>query len=188
MFHVAIAARTEVMLYYDPVRVQGYCRTCEKYGRFWSCPMFEVSPLEQFPAWDYAVIVCEKVWTAPEATTEQMTAQFFEARKIFRKWLLEVEQQAGGRVALVAGFCTGCEDCTRDVGKPCRNPSELRYSLEAVGFDVSGLAERLAGQKLQWAKGKAPEYLMTVGAILCPDHASAEQVCSALAACREMTA
>ena len=186
VFHTAIAARAEVMRYYDPVRIQGYCRTCEKHGRFWSCPSFSVSPLTQFPEWDHAIIVCEKVWTAPEASSEQMIAQFFEARKVFRKWLLEVEQQQSGLTALVAGFCTGCTECTREEGKPCRTPSALRYSLEAVGFDVTGLVEGLAGQKLQWAKGKAPEYLMTVGAILCPDHAAAEQACRALATYREM--
>jgi len=140
----------------------------------------------QFPEWDHAVIVCEKVWTRPDASSEQMIAQFFEARKVFRKWLLEVEQEQSGLVALVAGFCTGCTECTRAGGKPCRTPSALRYSLEAVGFDVSGLVEGLVGQRLQWAKGKVPEYLMTVGAILCPDRAAAEQTCTALTLRRDI--
>lgn len=183
-FHTAIASRADVMRYYDPVRIQGYCRTCEKHGKFWSCPTFSVSPLEQFPAWDHAVMVGERVWTLPDASQEQMLARFFEARKGFRKWLLAVEQQQSGLVALVAGFCTGCTECTRAEGKPCRTPSALRYSLEAVGFDVGGLLQGLVSQKLQWAKGKRPEYLMTVGAILCPDRAAAERACSALALCR----
>jgi hypothetical protein len=46
----------------------------------------------------------------------------------------------------------------------------MRYSLEAVGFDVTGLAEGLAGQKLDWPRnGAMPAHLTTVGAVLCPD-------------------
>ena len=50
----------------------------------------------------------------------------------------------------------------------------MRYSLEALGFDVTGLAEGLAGQTMQWPAHGVPEYLLLVGAMLCPSHDVAE--------------
>ena len=48
-------------------------------------------------------------------------------------------------------------------------PSKMRYSLEALGFDVTTLAEKLAGQSLHWPKSGVPDYLLIVGALLCRD-------------------
>lgn len=174
--HTAVASRDAMMRHHDPVRIQGYCSHCEKYGHFWSCPPFAEPPLDHFPVWTHAVIVCGKVWTKPEDTKEAMIARFFEARKSFRDTLVAREQAYIGVTALVAGFCTGCECCTRPDGIACRTPARLRYSLEAVGFDVTGIAENLAGQKLHWPKSGTPEYLMTVGALLCPDEAIARDM------------
>jgi hypothetical protein len=56
----------------------------------------------------------------------------------------------------------------------------LRYSLEAVGFDVTGLAEGLAGQKVLWAAEGMPEYLLTVGALLCSGRDRAETIAQAM--------
>lgn len=185
--HTTLVPRTALMRFHDPERIQGYCAACEKYGHTWSCPPFSEPPLLSFPAWSFAVIVCGRVPVPPEAAKESMIALFFEARKLFRQALVEQQQREIGVTALIAGFCSGCESCSRPEGKPCRTPAALRYSLEAVGFDVTALAENLAGQKLHWPKQGNPEYLMTVGALLCPNEAVAARLATVLGA-REVSA
>lgn len=166
-FDIHIAPAGAMMRHYDPARIHGYCASCPDHGRFWSCPPFAGSPLDRFPAWDHVVLVFEKTRPTPDSTWDQLISRFHEARWSFRSVLLDMETRHPGVTALVAGYCQGCEVCTRPEGQPCRAPSALRYSLEAVGFDVTGLSEGLAGQKLLWSKDGVPEYLLTVGALLC---------------------
>ena len=46
--------------------------------------------------------------------------------------------------------------------------------MATLGFDVTGLAEGLAGQRMQWPEHGMPDYLLLVGAMLCPNRAVAE--------------
>jgi predicted metal-binding protein len=181
-YHFQIASADALMRHHDQARVHGYCSSCPHYGRLWSCPPFSVPPLSRFPAWDHAVLVCGKVWTertgfeGREAGNARMIEGFQEARKGFRAMLLEVENQNSGTTALVAGHCQVCEECTRPEGAECRDPKAVRYSLEAVGFDVTGLVEGVAGLKILWPQEDLPDYLMTVGAMFCQGRNTAEAI------------
>jgi predicted metal-binding protein len=121
-----------------------------------------------------------KTWTRLEEGREGMIEIFHASRRTFRRLLLKAESRVPGTTALVAGYCQGCEACCRPEGLSCRAPSELRYSLEAVGFDVTALAEHLAGQRIQWPQEGIPDYLLTVGALLCPGGACAEELRQAM--------
>ncbi len=174
--HASLATRAELLRHHDPERVQGYCRGCEKHGRFWSCPPFTASPLRGFPEWTHAVIVCRQTPIGPGTTREQLVERFLAERVSFAGQMRRLETCFPQVTALVAGHCSGCTECTRSEGKPCRAPERLRYSLEAVGFDVTGLAEGLAGVKIHWSKSGVPDYLTTVGALLCPEAGVAMQL------------
>lgn len=169
--HTVIVSKADMMRYYDPERIQGYCRTCEKYGQFWSCPPFESSPLEQLPPWTHAILVTQKTWVEPGSTKERLIEQFLAARQILVNTLKHWERD--GCLSVIAGHCSGCSKCTRPRGIACQVPSRMRYSLEALGFDVTALAKKLAGQSLHWPKSGVPDYLLTVGALLCRDQALA---------------
>jgi predicted metal-binding protein len=161
-----IVSRADMMRYHDPERIQGYCRSCEKYGAYWSCPPFAEPPLARLGAWTCAVLVTQKTRVAAGSTQEELIGCFLDARKMLCEAMRR--QETAGAVAVVAGHCDGCTACTRSRGIACCAPSRLRYSLEALGFDVTGLAEGLAGQKVHWPAHGMPDYLMTVGALLCP--------------------
>ena len=171
--HASLATRAELLRHHDPERVQGYCRDCEKHGRFWSCPPFADSPLRGFPEWSHAVIVCRQTRIEPGTTKEQLVERFLAERVRFGGQMRRLEARFPQVTALVAGHCSGCAECTRGEGKPCRAPERLRYSLEAVGFDVTGLTEGLAGVKIHWPKSGVPDYLTMVGALLCHGEAVA---------------
>lgn len=70
------------MRYYDPERIHGYCRSCDKYSLFWPCPPFDESPLEKLPAWSRAVLITQKTWVDPGSTKESLVDQFLVARQI----------------------------------------------------------------------------------------------------------
>ncbi len=174
-----VSSRSELLGYHAPELIQGYCRSCEKHGVYWSCPPFARSPLAEFPVWTHVVVVCRRVSLEPGITREAVLERFQAARASFGEVMRQLEAKRPGVTAMVAGHCAGCAECTRGQGRPCRFPARLRYSLEAVGFDVSGLAEGLAGIKLHWLKSGTPDYLTTVGALLCPDAAVADTLCAA---------
>lgn len=167
--HLQPVSAGSLLRFHDPVRVHGYCATCPDHSRVWSCPPFAVPALEGLPPWEHALLAILRTPIAPGTLQADMVASFHDSRRLFRTLLLAAEAQNPGTTALVAGYCQGCECCTRPAGVPCPTPSRLRYSLEALGFDVSALAEGLAGMRIQWPKEGVPEYLLTVGALLGPD-------------------
>jgi predicted metal-binding protein len=172
-----IVSQAEMMRYHDRERIQGYCQSCEKFGVFWSCPPFEEDPMSQLPEWTHAVLVTQKTRVTAGASKDELISQFLTAREILgetmKRWEID------GVTAVIAGHCSGCTDCTRPRGLPCTAPERMRYSLEALGFDVSGLAEGLAGQTMHWPASGVPDYLITVGALLCPRQELAAQLMKA---------
>ena len=160
-----LVSRAEMLRFHDPERIQSYCRSCDKYGLYWSCPPFAESPLAGLGEWTHAVLVTQKTPVAAGCTKEELVEHFLVARQSLCETLRESE--GGGAVAVVAGHCDGCTVCTRSRGVDCCAPSRLRYSLESLGFDVTGLAEGLAGKKMSWPAHGVPEYLLMVGALLC---------------------
>ena len=164
-FQTVLVSRAEMMRYYDLERIESYCQACEKYGMFWSCPPFAEPPLAQLGAWSHAVLVTFKMPVDPGTTKDDLVELFLSGRQFFCETLRDKE--SGEAVALVAGHCDGCSACTRPRGIACCVPSRMRYSLEALGFDVTGLAEGLAGQCVPWPENGMPDHLLLVGALLC---------------------
>lgn len=164
--HTVVVSQAEMMRYHDPVRVQGYCQSCEKYGAYWSCPPFEAQPLSQLPAWTHAVLMAQKTPVDAGSTPADLVRQFLVARERLGQAMMQ--RETDGAVAVIAGHCFGCSACTRAKGVDCCAPSRMRYSLEALGFDVTGLTEGLAGQVVPWSAHGVPDHLMIVGALLCP--------------------
>ena len=162
-----VVSHADMMRFHDADRIQAYCKTCEKYGRFWSCPPFEAQPLAVLPAWTCAVLVTQKTRLETDISNDDLIQQFLTSNRFLSDFLLQRETK--GATAIVAGHCSGCTPCTRDRGAACCTPARLRYSLEALGFDVTALAEKLAGQAVPWPKDGRPDRLIIVGALLCRD-------------------
>lgn len=165
---VVVVSKADMMRYHDPERIQAYCQACEKYGMYWSCPPFEEQPMTQLPEWTHALLVTQKTPVDADSTQEDLIQQFLASRQILGDMLLRCETD--GALAVVAGHCFGCSACTRPKDSPCAVPSRMRYSLEALGFDVTGLAEGLAGQTMHWPSNGRPDFLIIVGVLLCSRH------------------
>ncbi len=71
-----------------------------------------------------------------------------------------------GSKFLGTGACRLCKPCQKKIGKPCRYPKRMRFSLESLGVDCDKLSKDLFGIQLQWYKNrKAPGYTSVICAL-----------------------
>lgn len=156
--------------YFDPSRIEGYCSSCPNYGQLWSCPPHTSDPSQHpshpFKQKQYALLVAQTTFLMPHEDTMGI---FLSRRKTFGKLLNEAARdKAPLSLVLIAGNCYLCKSnpCARQSGQACRHPEDMRYSLEAIGYDVGGIAEDLLQSPIQWeANWENLKSLTTLGAI-----------------------
>ncbi len=137
------------------------CKKCPHYGKRWACPPF-AEPFD-FSPFSHAEIVLRRVENVGD-----FEKTYFEARKDFDLRILKSESEYAVATGLYAGSCANCplEKCGRERGEKCPFAADLRYSLEALGFDVSKIARELFGVDIEWkSKGKSPKFATLVAAL-----------------------
>ncbi len=147
---------------FDP-KVQTYCLSpsfkCPSYGHSWACPP-EAPYMEkkvakfkefyliyyQFNLSDY---IKEEKAKHPEQSETIIKNNLYAKRLLRDKLENEINQFLDQyqnpfveRLILWDGYCRICSNkldkgCTYDSGKPCRYPEKRKYSMEAVGIDVT---------------------------------------------------
>ncbi|MBR9677659.1 hypothetical protein GOV04_05965 [Candidatus Woesearchaeota archaeon] len=67
---------------------------------------------------------------------------------------------------LSTGSCRLCKPCKKKNSLPCKHPTKMRFSLEALGVDCDYLTTTLFNKPLLWYKNKkAPTYTLVVCAL-----------------------
>lgn len=146
-----VPAEEFVRRYVDLKDPAAGCRPCPDYGRYWTCPPYDV------PAAEY--------WGRYE-TVLLRGMQFHFTRELLERRFTP-EELAEYTRELTAGGCTLCEECTRPMGRPCRHPEAVGYSLESLGCDVGAAARGELGWELLWPRrDKLPRYLTLLCAVL----------------------
>ena len=119
------------------------CKTgCPNYGLKWSCPPFSKVYDKLSERYKYAYILVfstsmdkymdiKNKYLAIKAANSTLKS---EIEKLSRK----IEDNQGG-YALLSGSCRLCKPCNKKLGKPCKNPDKMRYSMEATYLDVSSI-------------------------------------------------
>lgn len=173
-----IEAYEFVNRYRDPQRMQALCGDCPSYGKSWGCPPhdFDVESVSDgFSSVDLLATIiefdeqtrlaCNTPAMAREAAERAMSDVFGTCLPA----MYEMESQNPGSRCFTFR-CQLCpEGCTRVEGLPCRHPERLRYSLEAVGFDVTAAARELLGIDLEWSSdGLLPGTITLVTALMKP--------------------
>lgn len=159
---------------FDP-KVQTYCVKpnfkCPSYGHSWACPpeapylKQEVSQYIKF----YLIFVKynlkeyiekEKV-KYPKKSEKNIRNAFFmknflrdKLEQEIKLFINEHQNSYDEKRILWDGFCRLCSNekdkgCTYDAGDPCRYPDKMRYSMEAVGIDVTQTVKNL-NFNLEW--------------------------------------
>ncbi|MFW9902367.1 MAG: DUF2284 domain-containing protein [Candidatus Thorarchaeota archaeon] len=163
-----------VDIIFDP-KVQTYCINpnfkCPNYGHSWTCPpeapylQEEVSSYNKFfliyVKYDLSKYINEEKAKNPKRSAKKIRNAFFmknllrdnleqEILNFFKESQIIYEE----KLILWDGFCRLCSNevdngCTYDAGSPCRYPDKKRYSMEAIGIDVTQTVRNL-GFDIEW--------------------------------------
>lgn len=147
----------------------GFCRECRSYNTRWSCPPLDFDPLTLWRRFRTLRLSARVLIPRPGTAVPALLEGLKREKELLLDELLTLEEACGGSMVLSAGTCNFCETCSRSQGLPCRNPGRMRYSIEALGGDVSKTADRYLRKPLLWIRGdQLPDYLMLVGGLLLP--------------------
>jgi predicted metal-binding protein len=153
---------------FDP-KVQTYCVSpsfkCPSYGHSWTCPPEApymediVAQFKEFFLIYYQLDLSEYIKNQKmvypkksEASIKNMLySSGFLHNKLENEILEFIEKYSKPfkeKLVLWDGYCRICSNkldkgCTYDSGKPCRYPEERKYSMEAVGIDVTKTVSQL---------------------------------------------
>lgn len=160
----------ELLNHHDFQKVVGYCKSCPKYDKIWSCPSFDFSTYDYLNKFSAAIIYSGEIIfdlsTGDYDKNSNKKRQIFDhGRKVFREFLMTIEKRTHESEALIAGHCFLCNQCTRIQGKKCIHPKEIRYSLEGMGIEVGNLLKTVLNKELAWDL-QTTNQLITVGAVL----------------------
>lgn len=164
--------------YYDRKKYLDLCKKCKNYGKLWSCPPYDFNIIEYMIQYNYVYLIGTKIIfkqkTIDKINTKKKISSFTNktlknVRAQTRNVLLTIENENDNSVSLYAGSCLLCKKCNRTQNIHCRNIDKMRYSLESLGFDVSGISNNLLNIELKWSAETLPEYFTLVSAILSKD-------------------
>ncbi|UCD01693.1 MAG: DUF2284 domain-containing protein [Promethearchaeota archaeon] len=159
---------------FDP-NVQTYCINptfkCPSYGHSWACPPEapyleeEVSHYKQFylifVKYNLRIHIEKEKEKHPNRNEISIRNAFFmknllrdKLEQEIRLIINELQNPYEKKLILWDGFCRLCFNekdkwCTYDAGDPCRYPDKKRYSMEAVGIDVTQTVKNL-NFNLEW--------------------------------------
>ncbi len=148
-------------IFFNP-KVQQMCVssafTCPYYNHSWSCPPAapymeqEISKYKLFylvySKFDLESYIKETKAKRPKRSEYQIRNSFYmksiyknDLEKEMESFLNQYNTPHEKKLILYDGSCKVCYSkrdgkCTYDSGEPCRNPDEMRYSMEAVGIEV----------------------------------------------------
>lgn len=147
-----------------------FCQQCGSYNTRWTCPPFDFDPMTIWQSYRglrlYARILQADV---PEQPLDVAVAALKQEKRLYRQELQRWERETPGSQMLLAGTCDQCETCEKVQGHPCGRPELLRYSIEALGGDVSQTISQCLGERPLWAEaGKLPPHFILLGGLLLP--------------------
>lgn len=152
---------TELNDKYSDVRMcADACRSCPRYGQRWGCPPFDDDPRTPLNHYSYATILAIRCTSSDNDRCTDML------RRLIEPHLLAVEASVGGYAAALPGSCPYCAgECARSEGGDCLHPRKVRPSLEAMGYDVCSLLDRIFGLHVSWGAGS-----LTIAGALAHSH------------------
>ena len=168
-----VPAEEFVRRYVDLADPAAGCRPCPDYGQFWTCPPYDMAAADYWAGFDTVLLrgmqfhltpaMLERRFDPEELAeyTRELTAA--HARRMDE----HLRALYPGAAVLTTGGCTLCEECTRPMGRPCRHPQAVGYSLESLGCDVGAAAWGELGWELLWPRrDRLPRYLTLLCAVL----------------------
>ena len=120
------------------VRDMCAANTCGKYGKSWACPPAcgELAECEaRIRSFSEGILVQTMGQLEDEMDGEGMMETEAQHKKHFTDLYARLREQYDDELAIGAGACTVCKDCTYP-DAPCRFPERRTSSMEAYGMLV----------------------------------------------------
>ncbi len=156
-----------VKMYFDPELTLQKCRTCTGYAKTWSCPDFDFNVRNYWRQFSAYRVIVDRVSMEGVASPKEAEERLAYEKPIFNRQMLALEKSTPGSVALYAQECEECQECARLIGKPCRLPETMRYSIESLGGCGIRLVEDLFEFGVCWSDGTTiPAYYILLGGLL----------------------
>ena len=134
---------------FDP-KVQSYCNNpkfkCPYYGHSWACPPEAPYLEDEIMKYENFYLIYTKLNLKNDSRKENRKKyNYNKMRKIMEremeKFIILHQNKFNEIRILWDGHCRICEKenlkCSIDDDSPCRYPDKIRYSMEAVGINVS---------------------------------------------------
>ena len=164
--------------YRDVQRFLVLCSECNNYKKMWCCPDFSFDAASITDGYKTVTVLgttveFDEITITEGKEPEKAKVIAEEAIDEVMRTLLPQMYALESRVPGSRCFTFRCmlcpEGCTRSTGMPCRHPGKMRYSLEAVGFDVCAVAHDMLGIDLEWSSdGSLPSRITLVTAVFRP--------------------
>lgn len=165
---------SELIKYENKDDITKLCAACPTYGKKWSCPPHSPS-LSDFDLSAYPHAVLVLFWLDLDQfrnlKTEYIKIKAADSvlKSRMDRFMRNVEGSLGG-IMLSNGTCKLCRPCSGSVGLPCKRPEKMRFSMEALGLDVSRIMTEVFDHPLLWySKGQSPAYLSAATCLLMKD-------------------
>ena len=140
-------------------------QSCPNCKNVWSCPPYNFDPMEIWNKFKKLRIIVYKL--EPPSGCKETLALLEKTKHEMLLYTYALELENPGSLALSAGKCSLCTECTRPKNEPCRMPDKMRYSIESLGGDVEKALKELFNIKILWEiDGKMPEYYTLCGGLL----------------------
>ncbi|WP_461866879.1 DUF2284 domain-containing protein [Thermococcus sp.] len=115
------------------------CRSCPMYGRRPSCPPYA-------PDWREAREWVRHFKKALIVKFGINMERFENEKREALLYLLKREEEFFKRgkmyaMALFPGSCNLCDDCPFERGEPCKMPTKVRPSIDAIGIELGRLVD-----------------------------------------------
>ena len=113
---------------------------CHAYGKNWACPPAcgTLDDMREKVKTFKKGLLVQTVWQLEDNMDwENMQKAADDQGENFTKLWDALDKQYPNLLAMGAGTCTKCKECTYLEGKPCRFPAKLMHSMEASGLFVS---------------------------------------------------
>lgn len=160
--------------YLDKSKFQGYCKECPSYDKKHSCPPFTDEVDNLLSKYNFINVIVAKIDYAEEEIENHKgqdkawayTKETLFPTKIFlHDHLVNFEKTLYEAYFTSMGSCVICDVCEKVDGNDCKYPDRMRVSLEALGYDITGMLKDLFDIDILWAKDSLPLYYTLLGGL-----------------------
>lgn len=142
---------------------------CINYNKKWSCPPYSPTFSEFTSKWSNLYVIYIRVETEQFSYIKNDYLKIKAANSIMKsradKYLRKMANRYGSYIS--TGSCRLCKPCKCKKGLACAHPTEMTYSFESLGIDVSALVDIRFCYPLLWYKQHSlPQYTSVVCGLL----------------------